>query len=399
MISKLLKCGALVTALASVMIGMMIYTTIPRQLGLYQFMASRSDFWVGMTPAFMDGIEWGYTWEEFYSDDTYNFLKGQSAIVTGANSGIGFELAKALAKNGVDVTITCRTSQKCDKAKHDIDGAVTDKTKGRVTTLLLDTSSFQSVRNFCQDYVEKNAKGKPIDMLFLNAGTNFGKPKDGSSTQCMPKTDDGIASLFHINYLSHHLMYQLLQPFLAPDARVVSTTSASSYETYSYKVATNLETLHGCSEPYIDPMSGSNLSYGESKLAQIMWSMALQRKLNGNPHLQSSISFNAFHPGLVDTGIADKIFEKSDIPEIIKGLIQNHIMPYAWKSPEGALTGLYLGTHGDVKGKYYHPQSLEVTNLLALDKELQDRLWDFSNELVQAYMEPLSAGSNDGREQ
>jgi NAD(P)-dependent dehydrogenase (short-subunit alcohol dehydrogenase family) len=388
MISKVLKYGAIFAALASTILGLLLYTTIPRQLGLYTFLASRIDIWVGLTPAFVEGMEWGYTWKEFYSDATYNQLKGQSAIVTGANSGIGFELAKALAKNGVHVTITCRTTQKCDKAKQEIDDTPSDKPKGKITTLLLDTSSFQSVRKFCQDYVNTIANGKPIDMLFFNAGANVGTPQDGTSKKCMKTTEDGLPELFQINYLSHHLLYQLLQPFLASNARVVSTSSASSYDTYRYKVATDLDTLHNCSQPFIDPSSGANLAYGESKLAQIMWSMALQRKLHGHADL-GNVSFNAFHPGLVDTGNANKLFEQTDVSEIIITLFQNHVLPNAWKSPEGALTGLYLATHGNIKGKYYHPQSQEVTNPLALDVELQDKLWDFSMELVQAYMDPL----------
>jgi hypothetical protein len=59
------------------------------------------------------------------------------------------------------------------------------------------------------------------------------------------------------------------------------------------------------------------------------------------------------------------------------------------------LTGLYLATHYDIKGKYYHPQAQEVINPLALDEDLQDRLWNFSDQLVKDFLDPLQVPSTE----
>jgi NAD(P)-dependent dehydrogenase (short-subunit alcohol dehydrogenase family) len=397
MISTILKMGAGLAAMLSIWIGMCLYTSIPRQVGFYQFLATLQPALIGISPAFTTPDKWKYTWEEYYSEDTHKMLQGQSAIVTGGNSGIGFDLAMALVRNGVDVTITCRTEAKCVAAKEKIDqaAAADNDHNGNLFFFLLDTSSFASVRFFCEQYVNTFAKEKPIDMLFFNAGTNFLNLKNPEENpDCSPKTkEDGIEYLFQVNYLSHHLMYQLLEPYLATNARIVQTSSASSFSTYSYKVATNLETLHGCSEPYLQAFTSENLSYGQSKLAQDVWCKTLTRKLankNDSNNNKTNISANAFHPGLVNTPIFHKIYQVSDAPKSMEDWMTNTVMPkYAWQSPDGALTGLYLATHPDIKGKYYHPQAQEVVNPLADDEELQDKLWDFSNELVKDYLAPI----------
>ncbi|KAG7344802.1 short-chain dehydrogenase/reductase family protein [Nitzschia inconspicua] len=385
MISKMLKLGAVLVALVSIWLGMCFYTTIPVKMGFYRFLSTLNPVLIGIMPIFLEGVPWGYTWEEYYSPETLQLLKGQRAIVTGGNSGIGFDLAMALFNNGVDVTITCRSELKCATAKQAIE-AEGGLNKGRLFTMLMDTSSFASVRSFCENYVT-TFSDHPIDMLFFNAGTNFIKLKNPEDNpDCAPKTAaDGIDYLFQVNYLSHHLMYRLLEPFLAPNARIVHTSSASAFSTFSYKVATDLETLHGCSEPYLKSFTMENLSYGQSKLAQDLWCKALTRKLG---LVNSNISANAFHPGLVNTAIFEKITAVSDIPN--QAFMQDTIIPkYAWQSPDGALTGLFLATHFDSRGKYYHPQAIEVVNELAVDESLQDKLWDFSEELVQDYLTPI----------
>ena len=85
-------------------------------------------------------------------------------------------------------------------------------------------------------------------MLFLNAGTVFAKP----GYNCVPASVDGIEQVFAANYLGHHLLFRLLEPALQKSklARVVSTSSNGSFKSYSYQVATDLETLNGCSEKF-----------------------------------------------------------------------------------------------------------------------------------------------------
>lgn len=225
-------------------------------------------------------------------------------------------------------------------------------------------------------------------MLFLNAGGVFRHP----TLTCVPQSEDGIEKVFAANYLGHHLLYRLLEPILLKSklARVVSTTSASCFQSFSYKVATDIETLNGCSEPF-DLSDLENLSYGQSKLAQVLWTKYLSgRRLGPN----SNIYVNAFHPGLVATEIFEKQTAMKPYSPISDKLLRWMFQTegVVWTPSEGALTGLFLGAATDrlvaedIRGKYFHPQSQEVVHSALLNETLEDLLWDFSEELVKDFL-------------
>ncbi|CAB9513279.1 Short-chain dehydrogenase TIC 32, chloroplastic [Seminavis robusta] len=379
---------AVVVALIAAVVGIFGYTSIPTELGLYSALASFHPPSVGLTPALTYGIPWGFTWDEFYQQN----LTGQTAMVTGANSGIGLDLASSLAKVGADVVMLCRNPQKCHDAKSKI---LQEETpiKGNIITMTMDTASLASVRALAEAYISEHGNDKRIDFLFLNAGV-------ASSTdrynKCPTKTEaDQLDYHFQVNYLSHHLLYHLLKPFLSEDAKIVQTSSASSFVSFTYKVATDLETLHGCSEPQFEgggSNSALNLAYGQSKLAQILWVKKLTRLLEPE---QSKIRANAFHPGLTHTPGVGRMADSDQLAGWEQVMLK-HMLQKAWQSPDGALTGLYLATgtsKNDIRGRYFHPQSQEVVNPMALDEKLQDDVWAFSDELVKAYMTPIQVPS------
>ena len=345
--------------------------------------ASRTPFLVGFSPAFHHGIPWKYTWEEFYQND----LRGKVAVVTGANSGIGYDIVEALWRVGASVIMVCRDNQKCEAAKSKLlennTASVTNMT-GSLSTMIMDTSSLASVRAFAESYIQDYPR-ESIDLIFLNAGTNF-FPAKGQDRFCVEKThSDNIENLFQVNYLGHHLLYRLLDPHLSDEARIILTSSAASFQTYSYLVATNLETLHGCNESY-SPSGTENLAYGQSKLAQILWAKGLTRQLGPDSKRQ----VNAFHPGVVDTPLGEKVIPASEQGTWFHSVFRM-IVKSAWKSPDGALTGLYLAATNDtsIRGRYFHPQAQEVIHPFSLDEKLQDDLWSFSDELVQAFLAPF----------
>jgi NAD(P)-dependent dehydrogenase (short-subunit alcohol dehydrogenase family) len=141
----------------------------------------------------------GHTFELLHKND----LTGQQAIVTGANSDVGYEAALALAKLGASVTLACRNSQKCDAAAAKVRAAGGEQ----VQTSVLDTSDLTSVRAFAQKYLQEK-ENEPLDMLYLNAGIySIGANKDGSN----PLSVDGII-IFATNHVGHHLLYKLLEP-------------------------------------------------------------------------------------------------------------------------------------------------------------------------------------------
>ena len=178
------------------------------------------------------------------------------------------------------------------------------------------------------------------------------------------------------------------------NAKVIQTSSCASFRPFSYKVATDLDTLNGCSEDQVNLWSGDNYAYGQSKLAQILWVKALTRRLGPS----STLSANAFHPGLANTPGVDKAMDSGKIIDFQRNLIHRVVTKSAWQSPDGALTGLFLAVTDGIKGKYFHPQAQEVVNPMSLDEQLQDDLWAFSDKLVENYLSPLELSQADKEE-
>jgi len=295
-------------------------------------------------------------------------------------------MTEHLYKLGAHVTMACRNSSKCEKAAAKIREDNQASTFGTVVTGTIDTERMGMVRDFALHYLQEN-EGKPLDMLFLNAGGVFRHP----TLTCVPKSEDGIEKVFAANYLGHHLLYRLLEPMLLESKLArVSTSSAACFQSFSYQVATDIETLNGCSEPF-QPSDFENYSYGQSKLAQIIWTKYLSRRRLGP---NSSIYVNAFHPGLVATEIAEKQSAMKPFSPLVQKLVDwmVHERGVIWTPNEGALTGLLLGAATDrlvkdrIRGKYFHPQSQEVINPVFLNETLEDLLWDFSEELVKDFL-------------
>ena len=209
--------------------------------------------WIGKTPPAFTPQPWNCTWEEFYSITTKKTLENKTVIVTGDNSGIGYDLSLSLVKlNSLqNLIMVCRNHTKCADAKQQILHETKSTTNTHIHTMSMDTSSLQSVRSFCQDYVNtfiSSDHPTTIDIIFMNAGIFYMKLKDHPKI-CPPKTHpDQIDSMFQINYLGHHLMFRLLQPYLSEPSKIIHHTSSSgAFHSYNkYGVATNNETLHTC---------------------------------------------------------------------------------------------------------------------------------------------------------
>lgn len=295
--------------------------------------------------------------------------------MTGANAWVGYALVAALSRLGANVTMACRNQTRCERAAHEI--RAQPQSMGALRTMIMDTASMASVRAFARSYLgHSNGVQPPLDMLFLNAGSAYASPE--KKKKCVPINADGIEHVFAGNYLGHHLLYRWLEPALlrsATGGRVVSTSSGSSFQTYSYHVATDLPTLNGCSEPF--QRGFVPLSHGQSKMAQIVWTKHLARRLGPD----SNAFVNAFHPGVVATDFADKLFRAAAAPAWVTTIVVPWVArTVLWTPAEGALTGLYSGAaverlkREQVRGKYFHPQSQEVHNELANNITLQEKV-------------------------
>ena len=317
-------------------------------------------------------------------------IKRLFLLILGGNSGIGFEIAKALSRQGASVTIACRNPQRCfsaaDKIRREYSGA-------QISPLIMDVSDLFSVQRASQTWLHNNEGA--LDMLFLNAGI-FYDGKDGDTT--LPLSKDGIEKTFATNVVGHHLLYRLLEPALLKSkmARVVSTSSVAGIvwlPPYSlpYRFGDTSSIIPATLDVLNSGTPSSILTfalYGRSKLAQAAWSKALTKRL-GN---KSSIYVNAAHPGAVYTPLASGKYFPSWWPAFFSKLIAYLEKRLLWTSEEGALTVMYLGVAIDeireknIRGRYYHPQSVDYDHPHTGDEILQDNVWNLCEELVKAFL-------------
>lgn len=363
---------SIIVALVAIVVGLLL-SSVPTHLGFYRWLATRNPanpMFVGFSPATNYDVPWGYTFEQLYQHD----LTGQNALVTGANSGLGYEVSLALAKLGASVVMACRDEARCLKAAQDIRQ---HDVKGQVFPMKVELSSLRSVKAFAESYLMHIG---PLDMLFLNAGIGSQTPLGADQFLL---SEDGIELVFATNVVGHHLLYKLLEPKLAQSkmARVVLTSSNAGLDTFNYNVATDLETLNG---EDVTIQTSHNL-YGQSKLAQIMWAKKLTRILGPG----ANIFVNSAHPGAVATPIFSKL---PNIPKVVLQVVDwLRLDSLMWSADVAALNLLYLGVatdeleKDDIRGKYFHPIAVEVINPLSLDEKLQDDLWRFLDDLVQDF--------------
>ncbi len=282
-------------------------------------------------------------------------LTGKIALVTGCNSGLGFETMRVLALRGAHVLGTGRTLDKASTACASVEGMT--------TPLALELSDFQSAVD-CAEQV--SALGLIPDMVILNAGINtFGDLE----------LVNGIEKIFLVNFLGHFVLVNRLMPqMLQKDsARIVHVSSRSGYR-QAPAVGIDFDNLRG--EKAFD----SGEAYGRSKLANALFSLELAERLQA-----TGLTSNAIHPGLVKTNIA------RTAPAILRegfalfgGLVA--------KSPEeGAATQLYVATNPrleGVSGAYFqdcNPVIVSGPHHMT-DKAMAGRLWSVAEEMTAGYL-------------
>lgn len=401
---------------------------LPKKLGFYEYLFSKfpPEMGVGVLPCSIASKDsWGFTPEDLYGDgpsgdaddiEAYrNRLWGQNAMVTGANSGLGFEISLALARLGANVAMACRNPLKCSAAASRIryDDLVRERAflhRGgrvpRITTHPVDLSSLTSVRNFCGGFLAGNGTETVLDMVFLNAGIlNVAPSEDGSAAV----TEDGIETVFATNVVGHHFLYKLLveQQTAAKrktPLRIVLTSSSMSYGTkHPFKVPTDLEQLNG-----VPPVDGFT-HYSESKLAQVLWVQEATARLDAasgggdedEEDPNAVVYANAAHPGGVATNLHhDGIhYDSLGLPSRLTEVVFKATPRWtSWRPEEGALTLLYLGTAvGDlrqqnIRGQFFAPQTRWIRDhrdASAGDpgtKILREKLWKFLDELVADFV-------------
>lgn len=279
-------------------------------------------------------------------------LSGMTAVVTGANSGLGYETMRVLASRGAHVIGTGRTAEKAETACASVDG--------RTTPAVLELTQFDSVAA-CAEQLRR--MGTPVDMLILNAGI-----------MALPELEqvNGIEKQFAVNHLGHYLFGRLMldQVVAAPAGRIV--VLSSSGHMFAPEAGIEFDNLGG--ERGYDPMK----MYGQSKLANGLFAFELARRLK-----DSSAAANAVHPGIINTNLA-RHFPRWQ-------LILAELLGWAFmKSVEqGAATQTYVASHPRVaglSGYYFADCNPILPDPRMSDPGLAKRLWDVSAQLCGEYL-------------
>ncbi|KAG5670059.1 hypothetical protein PVAND_000345 [Polypedilum vanderplanki] len=280
-------------------------------------------------------------------------MEGKTVLITGANSGIGKETTKELAKKGAKVIMACRNLESANQVREEI---AKETGNENLIVMKIDLSSFQSIRDFAKEFL---AKEQRLDVLIHNAGYGGAFSKH--------KSVDDIEITFAINHYGPFLLTHLLIDVLKKSAPSRIIVVASDL----YKLAkVNLQNLNPTT-------TWPAYLYYSSKGANIMFCTELARRLEG-----TQITANCLHPGLVDTAIW------RNIPLPIK-LPFNLINKMFFKTPQqGAQTSIYLASSeevNDINGKYFI-DCKDSTNTLKpyiIDSEKCKFFWEESLKIVK----------------
>ncbi len=293
---------------------------------------------------------------------------GKTVLVTGANSGVGFQAARELARHGAQVLLGVRDTTKGEAARNRI---LAESPQAQVTIVPLDMASMASLRGFAGQFV---SSGTPLDVLVNNAGV-MALPK-------REQTPDGFERQFGTNHLGHFALTGLLIPALlrAQAPRVVTVASlAHRNGTMEW------DNLQG--EKSYSPWGAYNMS----KLANILFARELDRRAR---EAHSNLMSVPVHPGVSRTNIAAPGTD-------FKSRMARLIGPFMFQSDEmGALPSLYAATADEVQGGQYigpdgrgemsgHPKVVQPRPQ-ALDEQAGRRLWTVSEQLTGVVYPPLA---------
>jgi NAD(P)-dependent dehydrogenase (short-subunit alcohol dehydrogenase family) len=291
--------------------------------------------------------------KENWTTENIPDLKGQTTIVTGANTGLGKETAKSLAEKNALVVMAVRNIEKGEKAALEIQREIPGST---IKVMELNLSNLESVKDFADTFKKENSQ---LNLLINNAGV------------MMPPystTDDGFELQFGTNHLGHFALTGHLIALLTATkgARVINVSSGA----------------HNWGEINFDDLQWENreykkgIAYGDSKIANLYFTYELSRKIR-----DSDLKVLAAHPGWTATDLQRH-----------SGLF-SFLNPFFAQKPQmGALPTLRAAT--DLKaasGDYYGPDGRREikgypvkvqSNTLSKDENIAQKLWDVSEQLT-----------------
>lgn len=278
-------------------------------------------------------------------------MEGKTVLITGATAGIGRVTARELADMGAKIVFIARSSEKADVTKAWITGETGNPA---VSYILADFSSLAQVRRAATEFISEHNN---LDVLVNNAGAVFMRRTE---------SQDGIEMTFAVNHLAPFLLTNLLLETMARSrtARIVTVSSHAHVG-----ASIDFDDLEGRRR------YGAMRAYGQSKLANLLFTYELARRLDG-----TTVAANALHPGFVASGFAKN-----------NGVLVRALMPLAQlfgravSVEEGARTSIYLASSPEVSGRtgeYFIDCKPAASAPASHDTASMMRLWELSARMT-----------------
>ncbi|CAG9861379.1 unnamed protein product [Phyllotreta striolata] len=275
-------------------------------------------------------------------------LVGKTALITGANTGIGYETAIDFAKRGAKVILACRDE---NKAKEAVNRIIKETHNSQVVYKLVDLTSFTSVRKFAMDI---NNTEERLDILVNNAGA----ARLGNTV-----TEDGIDAVLQTNYFSHFLLTMLLVDLMQKyPSRIVNVAAwGASLGKIDFRKLTSFET--------------EAKQYITSKLCQVLFTIEFARR-----YKDTNITAYSLHPGVIKT----EIFR--NLTPVLRSTILVFIDIFFKTVTEGAQTQIYCAIENGLE-KYSGEHFQDCRNIKryksARDPDVAKKLWEESERIVK----------------
>ncbi|RUS76525.1 hypothetical protein EGW08_015718 [Elysia chlorotica] len=280
-------------------------------------------------------------------------IPGKTVVITGANTGIGKQTARDLARRGGRIILACRDVVKGEAAAREI---IRDTGNNNVFCWKLDLSSFESIREFANKFNDNEPR---LDVLINNAGIML----------CPHMlTKDGLEMQIGVNHFGHFLLTNLLMDKLksSSPSRIVIVSSLAHRAG-----VINFEDLNS------EKSYGRVSAYCQSKLANILHALELTKRLEG-----TGVTANSLHPGAVDTELGRYLV--TGLPKVMLASI---LAPFVKSPAQGAQTSIRLAVDPSletVSGKYFSDCKDTKTSAAALDENVAKRLWEVSEKITNS---------------
>lgn len=289
---------------------------------------------------------------------------GKVVLVTGANTGIGKETTRELAKRGAKVYMACRDMNRCQTARDEI---VLETKNVDIHCRKCDLASFESIKQFVNEFKKEEKK---LDILINNAGV-----------MRIPNrlfTKEGIELQIGVNHFGHFLLTTLLLDELkrAAPSRVVNVSSLAHTRGHIKMTDLNSDQKYDAGE-----------AYNQSKLANVLFTRSLSKRLH-----KTGVTVYALHPGVVSTELGRymTLFNGWFGKIFVKPLL----WPFMKTAVAGAQTTLYCALDPElenISGKYFSDCAIKKPADQALDDNVAEWLWQTSEKWVRLEKVPAAS--------